>query len=410
MTKPTTNSLVIPPILQQYRVRKEERDGVIHNVNVAMGLTAVTDHKDYHRGVLKTREQTKQLPEILADKRDLEALNEHELAKRKWERRKALLRRIDAGHEMTYNQLAPYRTLVAWRCIREMGRIKGTVEMDECLNEVLFDGPLLNSPWYNPMEVDLDHIAQKRHYGHYDEVLDMMMTADLLPNELQELARDFLTGTTAIRRGLALMPPEIPMAFSIKNAPVYNVKDDPRLNLYCHILHLIGTGLGMYQGCEEIPDLATFGLIHLTNPLMCRELFPSVQEIVDLETSLIAETTRLLQKHTLGYTKDELSRRYGLRPPEVSGVIRLTKNQLQDDTGSVEEEKAFMVLQIEDIGQRAKDLHDHRAELAAKKMIIGLKGLDRYKEDSEQDDFIHSIKVIELKRERKLLEEGEEAG
>jgi len=362
------------------------------------------------RGVFQTLERpNRTTSEHIFDLHKLATQDRASIKKAQARKTQELFQQGDTYFKVTPEMAKSFCTFTAWRLVREYCRIFGILKSDECLTESMDSRGYYDSAWYMPRLINPRDLAQKKFYSHVEEVIDLAMTVKYLPDELQESRPDPISNKKVIYPGLAVMPPRKPSAFEdSENSPYkYTVDNDPRIHLYCKIMELIATGLGVYKGSAMFKDLGTVSMSYFDDPETIRENFPTPQEIINVEEQLIDEVTAQIRTSNINRTRESLIKRYGLNRQEVSSLIRLTKNQIQSEMGSVAEERAFMLLHMDDIAERAQLQGDIRAEIAIAKEKGRLLGLDKASaEDEENEDFVDIIS--ELANDRKEIRQKEE--
>lgn len=389
-----------------YGIFQNLKKAGIRNDSICLDIRKGVDS----RGIFKTvGRSTRTAADHIHDLQQISAMDKNARNKKNKRRLQKLYRQADTYLRVTPEASKAFTDFTAWRLVREYARIFGIIQSDECLTESLDNRGYYSSLWYTPKTVDPRSLATKKFYSHVEEVIDLCLTAEYLPEELQESREDPITKSTRTYPGLALMPPDIPQGF--RNCPdhmeTYKPEDDPRLVLYCKIMELMAFGLGVYNGSRDFVDMGNIAMQNLTNPATVRDFFPTPQELINVEEGLIEEVSEYVRKNSMNRTRDKLIRQYGFTRQEVASLIRLAKNQVQSEMGTVAEEKAFAILHLEDISERAKDQGDIRAELAVAKEKHRLLGLDtKSGEDEDNEDFADII--CDLTQERQEIREKEQ--
>ncbi len=316
-----------------------------------------------------------------------------------------------AEENMSLEDLKPQRVRVAWRICREIGRIKGQVPEDEMLFDCLQGHPGNIDPWQIPERFKPPVMQSYLRSMSQEAIYYMVKAETTLPECLQHCEYDdFNTGTFKYTSGLGILPPIVPKIFRDDHGKVkddYNPETDVSLSYYTKMIEAIIKELHIFRSGSKNPNEGRLGLIGLLDPTTIRLAFPSRIEICTWEGMLVEEACQWLVEHSQQRVRQQLHDHYGLMPHECLSVIKMAKiharKQLEGDT---EEDKAIMVMRLEDFAKRARGSLDIRAELAALKQLSIIQGLARIDADDWVREMVDSIRV-ESKRRQALQKEAD---
>lgn len=316
------------------------------------------------------------------------------------------------------------RIQVAYRLVREMARHRGLLEWHQTLHTGLaatyippediikaaddstFADPdswdpatgLLHDPWTTPRllprPVDYRKYQKADNGGRFSMlVIEEMIRAEVpayVPTHLSQYQMVLKDNQWSVHHtpGLALMPPTVPHPSA--NDPDYDPNDtktDPLLHRYIATLTATAAHLRMFDD-----ERTRLGLSPLLDPTLCRPAFPSRTMLVTWETLLIQETLDYLVKNGQPITKDMLARKYGFQHHEITQLMRMARDQAQRDAQSdIEQDRAVMILRLEDVARRTRESLDMRAEIAALKALAIVQGLQRVEPENAMRQFIDVV-------------------
>lgn len=286
----------------------------------------------------------------------------------------------------TLDELLPQRTLLAWRFTREIIRANGIIGADEPLSAMRPEA------WFEAME------STEVGRGRYPEIEQAEQAIDGLglrvhADTVQEVEQ----------KGLSLTPPPIPLSYLEEDGRPfrgYDPHDDRLLKQWLGMLRRISDTLMLGIGGRDLPHIDEMGLAQMLDHDRARQAWPSVLQIISLETMLVEETLRLLVEESLAQTMRELKQDYNFSTVECNELIKLARAcALEVSEGDIDEDRSLMVMRLESFVKRARDSIDLRAELAGLKQLALIQGLSRSDLDNPMKDIIEII--TEGSRERK---------
>lgn len=271
----------------------------------------------------------------------------------------------DAFREYNFSldELTPHRIKIAWRIVREIGRLCGALHPDELLEEAL------ETDGRNPH--DIDQWYQQRKFPtkgvfYRDTQLQQLMTLDPY------------TG---------LLPPHLPMEWRQLNSEegvpnnaydYFNVEHDPALHKYTLLVRSLYLTMGMEQGSERWPEYGTQGFMGLDSPDTIRMAFPTKAELMAFERVIVQrvleESIKSGTSNAIQWIKNEL----GLTDAEAIALHRMARVYAGKMVGNnADEDLRIMVLKLENIAARARDALDLRTELLTLKQLAIVQGITR---------------------------------
>jgi hypothetical protein len=260
---------------------------------------------------------------------------------------------------LTLEDLLPYRVRVAWRIAREIARLKGLIADDEQLNTLMAMAP---DPWQKPT-------------GFVTS--DRSMYSRLNKTIAQSL------------RDVALLPPKLRAQDA---GAQYDPSRDIRLQSYLEIITFISKYLFIEHGSKKDPAQGRYGLYGLLDQNLTRLAFPSRLQILAWEDLLTTEVLHCMAEEGQMGAEEFLRDTYGLRTFEIDSVVKLAKGtarrKMEND---LEDDRAVMVFQLDDVARRAKDGLDLRVELAARKQQALVLGLGRTEAEDQFRDFLEVV-------------------
>lgn len=264
---------------------------------------------------------------------------------------------------MTLEELRPRRTVAGYRIVRLLARLQGLVASNE---------PLASAPidWHYPRNGEPNSISPMRDFG------SSMYRLQILLGE----------------QGTTLLPPRPPSPL-----PAIYKPEDPRLLPHhdpalSHYLKVVNTAISTIS-----PPLDA---IHgLTHPAYVRDAFPTRQEVLKLEETLLFETLESYADKGLFPTIALLSTRYDLRKPESLDLIEQAKALAASISPTdSESERALLKLRIEDYVQRARQAFDLRGEMQGLKLLALVTGVTRDEPSNPFTAFTEAVRKLSGER------------
>ena len=337
---------------------------------------------------------------------------------------------------------APQRIIAGWRIIREMARTKGYIQPDQSLMEGLATSPSGGDPWIDPQpfkfatsdtaeyHTQLFSTNKNQHWRTSDQLIAIYLKTEReTPEEFQAYTLvledippdapnpDEPADSDApeprgqewmpyFKPGLAMMPPSVPLPFfdpETQDAlPQYdpgNPTHDPLLHAYINAVDATARHLYLELNSVTNPTLYTDALPGLTDPYLIRLCFPSRLQILALEAMLTEEALDLIVTQGIPETRKRLHRKYGFLPHETDQLCKLAGSlALSMQSDDLENQRAIMLLRLEDVARRSRDGLDYRAELAALKNIAIITGITKIEPSTILEDFVDVVKAAAEKR------------
>jgi hypothetical protein len=310
--------------------------------------------------------------------------------------------RISFRGELTsLENFKPFRTRVAWRVIREMGRLKGKFGGEEFISEGLEPDYGNNDPWTHPEEFKGPNIRSRSGANGLITVPPEVYKAFW---DSQQLAEENYpnyknkTPDLAIQHGFAYLPPDIPKKYIDdlgRVSALYNPQEDVLLNQYLTAFNWVAHYLRIVDGSADDRTQGRYGLTGLQDAKTVRHLFPSRYEIMVWERMIIEETSRMLITLGMQQTRLNLELRYGLQAHETTSLVKLAKAWIRaSNDADLEDEKALMHSRLDDLAGRAREACDLRTELMTLKQAALILGMSRTVTGDEMDDFINVVRKV----------------
>lgn len=333
-----------------------------------------------------------------------------------WQRE--MLQKAYAEQNLTLDDLLPYRVRVAWRVVRELGRVKGLVGEEEPLCEALKPNPLCLDPWQVPVAPWVQPRSPNSQQPGFN-LLKTILDAEEIAEDLQYHRFDFEAEAWKAYPGIALLPPPVPIRWwddQCEIKPEYDVAEDRALILYTKAVELVTKNLYVEQGSDLDADQGRYGLTGLLDIETIRLAFPTRLQILAWEEMLTEEALDLLVDTSIQRTRKLLKQRYGLQAHEITTVLRLAIRLAQLQTSAdPEENRSVMVMRLEDYVRRAREAIDMRSEMHGLKQMSIVQGLGN---EDKQDLFANMIDAVrhiasdrrgQMMEPRKLVENTSKA-
>jgi hypothetical protein len=320
---------------------------------------------------------------------------------------KEMLQRAYAEQSLTLEDLLPHRIRVAWRIVRELGRIKGLVGAEEPLCDALKPNSLCLDPWQIPVAPWVQPRSPNSQQPGFN-LLKTILDAEEIAEDLQYHRFDFETSTWKAYPGLALLPPPVPIRWwddQCEIRPDYEPDEDKALALYVRAVELVTKALYVEQGSDHDPDQGRYGLTGLLDAETIRLAFPTRLQILTWEELITEEAMDLLIDTSVQKTRKILKQRYGLQAHEITTVLRLAIRLAQLQTSAdPEENRSVMVMRLEDYVRRSRDSMDMRSEMQGLKQMSIVQGLGN---EDKQDLFtgmIDAVRNVANERRSQMME------
>lgn len=292
---------------------------------------------------------------------------------------------------------APFRARVAYRILREHATLKNLVADDESLIEGLgIDPNQPGDPWRNPTSF----IPPSRRDG----TTQLTMPAWHALESLQDLP---------------LLPPAVPVEFrdtgdgpgatgDLTILRSYSPERDRAYNDWIEGVDMIVRYLNIKDGSKNDREQGTIGLQGMLDPKRARLLWPSRYEIAAVEAAMIQECLNELVNSGIPGAIKHLNEEYGLHRREAQAIVKLAKARARETMDSdVEDNRALMVLRLEDYRGRAKEALNLQAEMYALKLTALVQGLGKTKPEDQVAEFIDVVTKVAARRDSDRILPGD---
>lgn len=282
----------------------------------------------------------------------------------------------------TLDDFTPYRIRVAYRVVLAMAQGTGTLRRGETLADAMnirtFAGNPATTeavdPWMFPRK--LPTMALPTNPSADGATPRQIIALYLKDNKDAELP---------------LLPPPVPRrwvnAETDEVHPHYNPEmysHDKQLYLYVNVFKAIYQALGIGAGSYQYPYYGKYGFVGLDSPLTIRFAFPTRGELLAFESILVQDTINLIMEFGPFKTYDKLKAEYGLTHRECEWIVNIARAQAKTYVSNdVEEDKALMILRLEDVIRRARAELNLKAETSAIKVLADIQQLKQ----TEREDF-----------------------
>lgn len=320
---------------------------------------------------------------------------------------KDMLQRAYAEQNLSLDDLLPHRIRVAWRIVRELGRIKGLVGAEEPLCEALKPNPLCIDPWQCPVAPWVQPRSPNSQQPGFN-LLKTILDAEEIAEDLQYHRFDFEANSWKPYPGLALLPPPVPIRWwddQCEIRPDYDAGEDKALLLYVRAVELVTRALYVEQGSDTDPDQGRYGLTGLLDIETVRLAFPTRLQILTWEELITEEAMDLLIDTSVQRTRKLLKQRYGLQAHEITTVLRLAIRLAQLQTSAdPEENRSVMVMRLEDYVRRARESIDMRSEMNGLKQMSIVQGLGSEDKQDLFSGMIEAVRNVASERRSQMME------
>lgn len=274
-----------------------------------------------------------------------------------------MFERLFKEQSLSLDELTPYRVRTAWRAVRYICVKLGVLTPDLLLGSLPTEAP-------QPTRgIDL-------FYRPYQ-------AADLTPphpdrptRKLMELVR--LAGDQGEPVAYQRLSPT-GNALEIHHRPGFTLLPTVETAEYwAKAIDVAEENLFLSRGSIKDRDQGRYGLLGLTDPALCPLACPTLPEMLMWELFLVDEVTTLLASTGEHLIDTTLREHYGLLPDETRAVIAQARRAIRERTDlDIEEQRALMVMRIQDVIHRAQQALDPRAELAGLKLLSQTVGLTK---------------------------------
>lgn len=326
----------------------------------------------------------------------------------------SMLSRAFMADRATLADLAPFRARTAYRIVREHARLKGLISEDESLMDGI--GMALRTEddlWRNGSSSPPAPLKARR-----SEFIERNSGYRAAPawHALPQLD------------GLALLPPRVPDVdpYPAKTIPPtepvrwryeatgrvtddYDPHKDRDYMRWLDGCRTIAEYLDVQAGSLHDREQGRLGMISMLTPEEARLVWPTRFEIIAWESVLIDQAmTKMVEK---GERKAVvyLGEHYGLTPREAYTVVRLARqNAVARVSVDQNEQRAMMIMQLDDYAERAREALNLAAEMNALKLKSLVLGLTATKPDDEMTEMIAAIGRVTGSRNTPRLLEGKD--
>lgn len=333
----------------------------------------------------------------------------------------------------TLDDTLKQRVAAAYRIVREMARLRGFLRADQLLVEGLgsssFDDETaaLDDRWRVPKTIPTQPDAfasflqnlDTRDAPAYSDVTQSFLhgqhlgpasrisfkaTQEYRPPQDPALKEPTPPPRRVEFDGFALLPPSPPFFFTDRITGGimgdYDPDADKLLGEYIRCLRLTANRLGVYEGTLVEPDAGIVGMELLTDPRTVRAAFPTPEMLIAWEIILVEEAMELVITQGRHKAQHSLRQTHGLRLHEALGLIRMAMSEtVRRNLFNSEEEKAMMLMVLDDHRKRAREACDLRVELQNIKATVVVQGLARVAPEDSLSMFVNAVKSVARERE-----------
>lgn len=295
--------------------------------------------------------------------RPLSPIERAQKRKRFWAETFAVARRQERENLVTAEEKHPLRTMVAARIVREIARLKQVCYDNEPLCDLLEDPQFMG--WVEPIDP---------------------------PEDMRGLRGE---EAWVARAQIPLLPP----------AP--GSEWESTLPDYFKAFDLLYSRLGLHK-LQDGRD----GYVGLTDIEAYHRYWPSLEEILGWENSFLHAILAAVSQEGSLLARNTLRTKMGLRRWEEDIYFTVaTQGAVELMSRTVEEDRAVMLLRLEDFIRRAKgEEGDMRAELAAMKLISDIQNLRSSKPADQASEMTDIVADVEKRAEKEAQEKWKEKG
>lgn len=303
------------------------------------------------------------------------ALTDEEQSERSEALRNRLLKRRLEDLQLSLAETLPFRVRVAWRIVREIARLKNLISIDELLIDTQVEG----DPWATPVRGPRP--ASRAWARRLDATL------------LRALEISVKGGLK--HEGVPLLPPSVPQHWRSADGLVRDDYDPGRDADLRDFISAAGLIAGQYcmadfeteRGAEG--ELGLEGMLDVDTARMC---WPSRAQIMAFEEVVVGEARQFLATQGLTKSREHLVAAHGLCPREVDSIIKVAASTAVELTDfSPEEQRALMILRIDDYITRAKDELNLTGEHRGHKLMILVQGLAKLEQANPFAEFANAV-------------------
>lgn len=274
---------------------------------------------------------------------------------------------------MSLEDMQPELYLASYRIIRHMANALGLIENDELLT-------ILDTP--DPNNHQATHWTSP-------------VPTPNIPRNTSHVVRQIMQ----CQPHLPLLPPAPPQEAYYQGTmqlhPDYDPLKDEDLVEWCLRVQHIGQHLNLDTfGNADDPESGPRAMKVLTSPLYARIAVPAPSQLIVFEELILDEGRKVLVDQGNSAAARMLTDRFGFTRAEVLRTLKLVRSFAHNAfTAEVEQERAIMVLKLEEVVHRAREALDIRAELQALKAISVIQGLAPTGEDNTLKDIIEAARA-----------------
>lgn len=328
--------------------------------------------------------------------------------------RKMALTLLTEARHAPIEQTAKYRIPVAWRILKRLlalyGRGSPNQFLPDAMNSKMEHLSSNPNPWTFP---DPPNRASPRVRKVPEKWTRALVESEKLdPKWLphKNLQNPMTKEWNLVPfSGLPYMPPSPPPCqLDDRNRPLKNYdparfESDPLLHYWCHAVKGVLESLQMKKPTElASPKAAILGTYGMDDPVLCRWMWPSPQEIVEFEEIMVEQARKYIvegNKHTRSGSKDlarvELASQYGLSRDEANDVCKMAEMVIVSDFNSDRElNRAIMASRLEEFIDRCKTAGDLSREAMGMRQLSNVLGLTRGEGGSGDGDLVEDIRRV----------------
>lgn len=312
------------------------------------------------------------------------ALTDEEQSARTDALRNRLLKRRLEDLQLSLAETFPFRVRVAWRIVRELARLKNLVQEDELLIDMELDPE--RDPWSAPI----------RGRAPASKTWARRLDATLL-RALEVSARSGLNG-----EGAPLLPPSVGGLWRTPDGLVrddYDPGQDADLRAFLRAAGLVAGHYCMADFETERGAEGELGLEGMLDVDTARLCWPSRSQIMAFEELVVGEAREFLATKGLSQARKHLVLAHGLRPREIDSIIKVAASSAVALTDfSPEEQRALMILRIDDYITRAREELNMAGENRGHKLMILVQGLAKIEQANPYAEFsaaVESARALE---------------
>jgi len=221
--------------------------------------------------------------------------------------------------------------------------------------------------------------------------------------------------------GLTLAPPPVPdkwrdsAGFVLEGYDPRKVDHDPELHrwIYCagRIVDMLGLNLSP-TGDDRLkiapdPDAGKLGTWGLLDPMMCRVLYPSPQEIMIYEIDLANTVLAYTVEHGAADAATWMRAAFGLSEREIRSMVKMGRTRaLAHGFSDPEEARAMVQLRLEKMMAQADRALDFESGIKLMKQYMLALGLGKVDPESRQDTMARIIDDVASQRKAPIALPG----